>query len=81
MVTITTGEAFLFFGAALIGLSMGVAGNGFVTSFFRIADDATSKMGWNRHTINLILFFIGVIMIGLLLAYFYVKFESVRSLP
>ena len=81
MVSITNADAFLFFGASLIGLLAGVAGNWFVSSFFRIVDDAVNDYGLNRQRVNLGLFLFGAAMLVLLMLYLFGKFALIQASP
>ncbi len=88
MPPIDSNTAYLFFGAALLGLSLGVFSNFFITSFFRIVDDlfvddvieirVQKDIQIKRQQVNLFLFFISVI--GLLYLTFYILnlFEKFR---
>lgn len=77
MVTTTPSDVYLFFGAALLGGSVGVAGNFFVNALFRKLDD---EIG-NKKRLNTILFWIGVIMLLSLIGYLWYQFEYIGQFP
>jgi len=82
MVTISTPDAFLFFGAAALGLSVGVIGSFFINSLFRVFDDGIENWSIsNKKRFNLIIFIIGTTMLTVLLSYLVIHFEIIRHLP
>ncbi|MDD3976868.1 MAG: hypothetical protein PHI15_01795 [Methanomicrobium sp.] len=73
MVLIESGDGFIFFGAAAIGLLAGIAGNWFVTSFFMWVKE--------KSRMNTFFFVIGILMVVFLLVYFLDRFFAFGTLP
>lgn len=81
MVEISTSEAFLFFGAALLGLSIGVVGNWFVTALFRVIDDSlVNKCPDQKRFYNVVILVIGIIIILVYILILWEIFEKIRIL-
>ena len=59
MVTITTAEGFIFFGAAIMGGVVGALGNLLVNAFFRVIPEkgASKCLDWFLFILGVILFF------------------------
>ena len=81
MVTISSGDAFLFFGAALIGLSAGVIGNLWATGAYRIFDRLEEHYNLNKDTANSILFLIISLIVAAIVWYFLNLFTAAQQLP
>jgi hypothetical protein len=80
MVTVSPAEAFLFFGAALIGLSIGVFGNLWATGLYRICDDLIERYSFNKETVDIVLFIVFTIIIGGIMWYLFSSFTTIQSL-
>jgi len=81
MVNITSADAFLFYAAVLIGLSIGVIGNFWVTCFFRWFDDLIVKHEWDKECINWWLFIIFSVILLITTWILYSYFQTMLSSP